>query len=38
MNDAGRVMTTDQLRQALSDQRARRGKKATKGGLDHQRT
>jgi predicted transcriptional regulator len=28
--DAGRVMTTDQLRQALSEQRARRGRKATK--------
>jgi predicted transcriptional regulator len=28
--DAGRLMTTDQLRQALSEQRARRGRKATK--------
>ena len=28
--DSRRVMTTDQLRQALSDQRARRGKKAAK--------
>lgn len=28
--DSGRVMTTDQLRQALSDYRARRGKKAAK--------
>jgi predicted transcriptional regulator len=28
--DSGRVMTTDQLRSALSEQRARRGKKAVK--------
>ena len=28
--DAGHVMTTDQLRRALSEQRARRGRKAAK--------
>ena len=28
--DSGRVMTTDQLRSALSEQRVRRGKKAVK--------
>jgi predicted transcriptional regulator len=28
--DAGRVMSTEQLRKALSEQRARRGRKSTK--------
>ena len=28
--DSGRVMTTDQLRKALSEQRARRGRKTAK--------
>ena len=28
--DAGRVMTTDQLRRSLSEQRVRRGRKAAK--------
>jgi predicted transcriptional regulator len=30
--DAGRVMTTDQVRQLLSEQRTRRGRKTTKAG------